>query len=97
MYQWQHGYWQSPQASPNMSYNTGKNRLFGHDKADIHKGVNRDRKSLSSRYGFVQMAGTCPMGNHTVSSFRDNCIAAGEADIPKCHHPLPPFRKKIPW
>jgi hypothetical protein len=46
---------------PSMSYNTGEERLFEHDKANTHKGVNPDRKPLSSRFGFVQMAGTCPM------------------------------------
>ena len=46
---------------PSMSYNTGEERLSGHDKANNHKGVNPDRKSLSSRLGFVQVAGTCPM------------------------------------
>jgi hypothetical protein len=44
-----------------MSYNTGEERLFGHDKVNTHKGVNPDRKSLSSRLGFVQMAVTCLM------------------------------------
>lgn len=39
---------------PSMSYNTGEERLFGHDKANTHKVVNPDRKSLSSRLGFVQ-------------------------------------------
>jgi hypothetical protein len=46
---------------PSISYNTGEERLFGHDKAKTHKGVNPDRKSLFSRLGFVQMAGTFPM------------------------------------
>jgi len=43
------------------SYKTGEERLFGHDKVNTHKGVNPDRKSLSSRLGFVQMALTCCM------------------------------------
>jgi len=43
-----------------LQHRGGEERLFGHDKANTHKGVNPDRKSLSSRLGFVQMAGTCP-------------------------------------
>lgn len=46
---------------PSKSYSMGEERLLGGDKANNHKGVNPDRKSLSSRLGFVQVAGTCPM------------------------------------
>jgi len=63
---------------PSMSYNTGEERLFRHDKANTHKGVNPDRKSLSYRLGSLQVAGTCPMCKHTLSSFRKNCSTAGE-------------------
>jgi len=52
---------QSVLTKPSMSYNTGEERLFGHDIANTHKGVHPDRKSVSSRLGFVQMAGTYPM------------------------------------
>lgn len=31
-------------AKPSMPYNTGEERLYGHEKANTHNGVNPDRK-----------------------------------------------------